>query len=117
MTNPTKVSARLKDSKGIYLKHMKNVERSTSGEIGNFSCGNEEHITKLTALKSWLLQRINTDDKKGVKFYHKKIRIEEISVLEENISVLEDLGFELLAIIKKSLRKTPPASSLNLSLP
>lgn len=72
MTNPTKVSARLKDSKGIYLKHMKNVERSTSGEIGNFSCGNEEHITKLTALKSWLLQRINKDDKKRVEILTQK---------------------------------------------
>lgn len=72
MTNPTKVSARLKDSKGIYLKHMKNVERSTSGEIGNFSCGNEEHITKLTALKSWLLQRINKDDKKRVEILPQK---------------------------------------------
>lgn len=72
MTNPTKVSARLKDSKGLYLKHMKNVERSTSGEIGNFSCGNEEHITKLTALKSWLLQRINKDDKKRVEILPQK---------------------------------------------
>lgn len=72
MTNPTKVSARLKDSKGIYLKHMKNGERSTSGEIGNFSCGNEEHITKLTALKSWLLQRINKDDKKRVEILPQK---------------------------------------------
>ena len=72
------------------------MERSILDEIGTFSCENEEQITKLTGLKNGLLEKINK-----VKEIDQKILDilpqEESEKELEDILVLEDLNFELLA--------------------
>ena len=59
MTEASNLLTRLKGSKRVYLRHMKNMERSILDEIGTFPCENEEHITKITGLKNGLLEKIN----------------------------------------------------------
>ena len=59
MTEASNLLIRLKGSKRVYLRHMKNMERSILDEIGTFSCENEEEITKLTGLKNGLLEKID----------------------------------------------------------
>ena len=72
------------------------MERSILDEIGTFSCENEEQIAKLTGLKNGLLEKINK-----VKEIDQKILDilpqEESEKELEDILVLEDLNFELLA--------------------
>ena len=77
MTEASNLLTRLKGSKWVYLRHMKNMERSILDEIGTFSCKNEKQITKLTGLKNGLLEKIDKVkeiDKKYLTFYHRKIR-------------------------------------------
>ena len=77
MTEASNLLTRLKGSKRVYLRHMKNMERSILDEIGTFSCKNEKQITKLTGLKNGLLEKIDKVkeiDKKYLTFYHRKIR-------------------------------------------
>ena len=57
MTEASNLLTRLKGSKWVYLRHMKNMERSILDEIGTFSCENEEQITRLTGLKDGLLEK------------------------------------------------------------
>ena len=57
MTEASNLLTRLKGSKRVYLRHMKNMERSILDEIGTFSCENEEQITRLTGLKDGLLEK------------------------------------------------------------
>ena len=72
------------------------MERRILNEIGTFSCENEEQITKLTGLKNGLLEKIDK-----VKEIDQKILDilpqEESEKKLEDILVLEDLNFELLA--------------------
>ena len=77
MTEASNLLTRLKGSKRVYLRHMKNMERSILDEIGTFSCKNEKQITKLTGLKNGLLEKIDKVkeiDKKYLIFYHRRIR-------------------------------------------
>ena len=77
MTEASNLLTRLKGSKRVYLRHMKNMERSILDEIGTFSCKNEKQITKLTGLKNGLLEKIDKVkeiDKKYLTFYHRTIR-------------------------------------------
>ena len=113
MTEASNLLTRLKGSKWVYLRHMKNMERSILDEIGTFSCENEEQTTKLTGLKNGLLEKIDK-----VKEIDQKILDilpqEESEKKLEDILVLEDLNFELLAKIDRYLKKTPPSPSLSL---
>ena len=52
MTEASNLLTRLKGSKQVYLRHMKNMKQSILDEIGTFSCENEEQISKLTGLKT-----------------------------------------------------------------
>ena len=52
MTEASNLLPRLKGSKQVYLRHMKNMKQSILDEIGTFSCENEEQISKLTGLKT-----------------------------------------------------------------
>ena len=75
---------------------MTNMERNILGEIGTFSCENEEQITKLTGLKNGLLEKI--DKVKDTDQNVLDILPQEESEKElEDILVLEDLNFELFA--------------------
>ena len=112
MTEASNLLTRLKGNKPVYLRHMKNMERSILGEIGTFSCENEEQITKLTGLKNGLLEKI--DKGKDTDQNVLDILPQEESEKElEDILVLEDLNFELFAKIDRCLKKTPPPSSLS----
>ena len=110
MTEASNLLTRLKGSKRVYLRHMKNMERSILDEIGTFSCENEEQTIKLTGLKNGLLEKIDK-----VKEIDQKILDilpqEESEKKLEDILVLEDLNFELLAKIDRCLKKTPPPPS------
>ena len=59
MTEASNLLTRLKGSKRVYLRHLKNMERSILDEIGAFSCENEEQITKLPGWKNGLLEKID----------------------------------------------------------
>ena len=59
MTEASNLLTRLKGSNRVYLRRMKNMERSILDEIGPFSCKNEKQITKLTGLKNGLLEKID----------------------------------------------------------
>ena len=61
MTETSNLLTRLKGSEQVYLRHMKNMERSILNEIGTFSCENEEQTTKLIGLENRLLERIDRD--------------------------------------------------------
>ena len=112
MTEASNLLTRLKGSKRVYLRHMKNMERSILDEIGTFSCENEEQTTKLTGLKNGLLEKI--DKVKEIDQKILDILPQEESEKElEDILVLEDLNFELLAKIDRYLKKTPPPPSLS----
>ena len=110
MTEASNLLTRLKGSKRVYLRHMKNMERSILDEIGTFSCENEEQTTKLTGLKNGLLEKIDK-----VKEIDQKILdiLPQDESEKEDILVLEDLNFELLAKIDRCLKKTPPSPSLS----
>ena len=112
MTEASNLLTRLKGSKWVYLRHMKNMERSILHEIGTVSCENEEQITKLTGLKNGLLEKIDKVQETDQKILD--ILPQEDSEKElEDILVLEDLNFELLAKIDRCLKKTPPPLSLS----
>ena len=113
MTEASNLLSRLKGSKLVYLRHMKNMERSILDEIGTFSCENEEQIRKLTGLKkNGLLEKI--DKVKEIDQKILDILPQEESEKElEDILVLKDLNFELLAKIDRCLKKTPPSPSLS----
>ena len=112
MTEASNLLTRLKGSKWVYLRHMKNMERSILDEIGTFSCENEEQITKLTVVKNGLFEKIDKVKEIDQKTLH--ILPQEESEKElEDILVLEDLHFELLAKIDRCLKKTPPPASLS----
>ena len=104
MTEASNLLTRLKGSKWVYLRHMKNMERSILDEIGTFSCKNEEQITKLTGLKNRVLEKIDK-----VKEINQKILDilphEESEKELQDILVLEDLNFELLAKIDGCFKK------------
>ena len=107
MTEASNLLTRLKGSNRVYLRRMKNMERSILDEIGPFSCKNEKQITKLTGLKNGLLEKI--DKVKEIDQKILDILPQEESEKElEDILVLEDLNFELLAKIDGCLKKTPP---------
>ena len=109
MTEASNLLTRLKGSKRVYLRHMKNMKRSILDEIGTFSCENEKQISKLTRLKNGLLEKID----KVKEIYQKILDILPQDESEkEDILVLEDLNFELLAKIDRCLKKTPPPPSL-----
>ena len=110
MTEASHLFTRLKGGKRVYLRHMKNMERSILDEIGTFSCVNEEQISKLTGLKNGLLEKIDK-----VKEIDQKILdiLPQDESEKEDILVLEDLNFELLAKIDRCLKKTPPSPSLS----
>ena len=109
MTEASNLLTRLKGSKRVYLRHMKNMKRSILDEIGTFSCENEKQISKLTGLKNGLLEKIDK-----VKEIDQKILdiLPQDESEKEDILVLEDLNFELLAKIDRCLKKTPPPPSL-----
>ena len=110
MTEASNLLTRLKGSKRVYLRHMKNMKRSILDEIGTFSCENEKQISKLTRLKNGLLEKID----KVKEIYQKILDILPQDESEkEDILVLEDLNFELLAKIDRCLKKTPPSPSLS----
>ena len=91
---------------------MNNVERSILDEIGTFSCKNEEQITKLTGLKNGVLEKI--DKVKEINQKILDILPQEESEKElQDILVLQDVNFELLAKIDRCLKKTPPPPSLS----
>ena len=108
MTEASNLLTRLKGSKRVYLRHMKNMKRSILDEIGTFSCENEKQISKLIRLKNGLLEKID----KVKEIYQKILDILPQDESEkEDILVLEDLNFELLAKIDRCLKKTPPPPS------
>ena len=82
---------RLKGGKRVYLRHMKNMERSILDEIGTFSCVNEEQISKLTGLKNGLLEKIDKVKEIDQKILH-ILQQEESEKALEDILVLEDLN-------------------------
>ena len=87
------------------------MERNNLDEIGTFSCENEEQIPKLTGLKNGFLEKM--DKVKEIDQKTLDILPQEESEKElEDILVLEDLNFELLAKIDRCLKKTPPPPSL-----
>ena len=87
------------------------MERSILDQVGTFSCENEEQITKLTGLKNELLEKIDKVKEIDKKIFD--ILPQEDSEKElEDILVLEDLNFELLAKIDRCLKKNPPPPSL-----
>ena len=107
MIEASNLLTRLKGSKQVYLRHMKNMERNILDEIGAFSCENEEQITKLTGLDKELLEKIDKVkeiDQKILDILPQEKPEKEL----EDILVLEDLNFELFAKIDKCLKKTPP---------
>ena len=108
MTEGSNLLTRLKGSERVYLRHMKNMERIILDEIGTLSCKNEEHISKLTGLKNGLSGKIDK-----VKEIDQKILdiLPQDESEKEDILVLEDLNFELLAKIDRCLKKTPPPPS------
>ena len=59
MIEAFKFLTRLKGSKRVYLRHMKNMERSLLDGIGTLSWENEEQIVKLTGLKKQNFKEIN----------------------------------------------------------
>ena len=110
MTEASNLLTRL-EGKRVYLRHMKNMERSILDEICTFSCKNEEQITRLTGLKNGLLEKI--DKVKEIDQKILDILPQEESEKElQDILVLEDLHFELLAKIDGCLKKAPPPPSL-----
>ena len=112
MIEASNLLTRLKGSKQVYLRHMKNMERNILDEIGAFSCENEGQITKLTGLDKELLEKIDKVkeiDQKILDILPQEKPEKEL----EDILVLEDLNFELFAKIDKCLKKTPPPSSLS----
>ena len=112
MTEASNLLTRLKGSERVYLRHMKNMERSILDKIGTLSCKNEEQISKLTGLKNGLLGKI--DKVKEIDQKILDILPQEESEKElEDILVLEDLNFELLTKIDRYLKKTPPTPSLS----
>ena len=112
MIEASNLLTRLKGSKQVYLRHMKNMERNILDEIGAFSCENEGQITKLTGLDKELLEKIDKVkeiDRKILDILPQEKPEKEL----EDILVLEDLNFELLAKIDRCLKKTPPSPSLS----
>ena len=87
------------------------MERNILDEICAFSCENGEQITKLTGLDKGLLEKI--DKVKEIDQKILDILPQEESEKElQDILVLEDLHFELLAKIDGCLKKAPPPPSL-----
>ena len=78
MNEGSDLLTRLKGSRQVNLRHVKNMERIILDEIGTFSCKNEEQIAKLIGLKNGLLEKINKvkeiEIKKYLTFYHMKSR-------------------------------------------
>ena len=72
----------------------------------------EEQITKLTGLKNGLLDKI--DKVKEVDWKILDVLPQEDSEIElEDILVLEDANFDVLAKIDRCLKKAPPSPSLS----
>ena len=72
----------------------------------------EEEITKLTGLKNGLLDKI--DKVKEVDWKILDVLSQEDSEKEqEDILVLEDVNFDVLAKIDRCLKKAPPSPSLS----
>ena len=112
MTEGSNLLTRLKGSERVYLRHMKNMERIILDEIGTLSCKNEEHISKLTGLKNGLsgkIDKVKEIDQKILDILPQEESEKEL----EDILVLKDLNFELLAKIDRCLKKTPPSPSLS----
>ena len=110
MTEGSNLLTRLKGSERVYLRHMKNMERIILDEIGTLSCKNEEHISKLTGLKNGLsgkIDKVKEIDQKILDILPQEESEKEL----EDILVLKDLNFELLAKIDICLKKTPPPPS------
>ena len=113
MTEASSLLTRLKGSKRVYLRRIKSMERSILDEIGPFSCKKEKQITKLTGLKNGLLEKIDKVKEIDQKMLY--ILPQEESEKElEDILVLEDLNFELLAKLGRCFKKTLPPLSLSL---
>ena len=108
MTEASNLLTRL-EGKRVYLRHMKNMERSILDEICTFSCKNEEQITRLTGLKNGLLEKIDKVKEIDQKI-HDILPQKESEKELEDILVLKDLNFELLA---KIYRLTPPPPSVH----
>ena len=105
MTEGSNLLTRLKGSERVYLRHMKNMERIILDEIGTLSCKNEEHISKLTGLKNGLsgkIDKVKEIDQKILDILPQEESEKEL----EDILVLEDLNFELLAKIDRCLKKS-----------
>ena len=88
------------------------MERSILDEIGTFSCENKEQIAKLTGLKNGPLEKINKVkeiDQKILDILPQEASDKELG----DISVSENLNFDLLAKIDRCLKKTPPPPSLS----
>ena len=94
MTEASHLFTRLKGGKRVYLRHMKNMERSILDEIGTFSCVNEEQISKLTGLKNGLLEKIDKVKEIDQKILH-ILQQEESEKALEDILVLEDLNHQV----------------------
>ena len=109
MTEASNLLTRLKGSKRVYLRHMKNMERSILDEIGTFSCKNEKQITKLTGLKNGLLEKIDKVKEIDQKILDILTQGESEKELED-ILVLEEVNFELLAKIDRCLKKKPTST-------
>ena len=106
--NMTEASNFLKGSQAG--RHMKNMERSILDEIGTFSCENEEQIRKLTGLKkNGLLEKIDKVKEIDQKILDILTQGESEKELED-ILVLEEVNFELLAKIDRCLKKKPTST-------
>ena len=109
--------ARLRGTRGVYLRHVENMERSILDNIGTFSCENEDHISELNALKNGFtekLQKIKELDEKLLDLLPQKDSEKEL----EDILNREDSNLKIIAKIDRWLSKIPPAgsiSSLNIS--
>ena len=109
MTEASNLLTRLKGSKRVYLRHMKNMKRSILDEIGTFSCENEKQISKLTGLKNGLLEKIDKVKEIDQKILDILTQGESEKELED-ILVLEEVNFELLAKIDRCLKKKPTST-------
>ena len=59
MTEQAEGLSRLRGTRAVYLRHMKNMERSILDKIGTFSCENEDQISELHALKNGFSEKIS----------------------------------------------------------